>query len=359
MNPAALIPTPDTLQVPWGWFQVLLLLTLFLHIVLMNVMLGSAVIALVNLFRNGGDASPPIRGISRRLPFAIAFTVNFGVAPLLFVQVLYGHFLYTSSVLMANFWMMVIPLLIIGYYLAYILDYRFDALHTGRVLLSGLVVAALMAVAFLMTTNFTLLQHPESWTRYFGRSGGLLLNLGDPTLFPRYLHFMIAAIAVGGLGQALLADHRLRRGDQSAAAAVNTGCRWFAMATIINYGIGFWFFGTLPREVRDLTTPVGKAIAVLLLTGVILGALAVIFSLRGRVRLALAAELPAVFVMILIRNLVRAGYLHPYFSMDELKVVPQYSPLLLFLCVFAAGLVLIGWMLKIAWQAMANKEVRS
>ena len=53
MNPAALIPTPDVLPVPWGWFQVLLLLTLFLHILLMNVMLGTAVIALVNLAISG------------------------------------------------------------------------------------------------------------------------------------------------------------------------------------------------------------------------------------------------------------------------------------------------------------------
>lgn len=359
MNPAALIPTPDTLQVPWGWFQVLLLLTLYLHILLMNVMLGSAVIALINLFRSDGEATPLSRDISRKLPFAIAFTVNLGIAPLLFVQVLYGNFLYTSSVLMANFWLLAIALLIIGYYLAYILDYKFDVLHSGRVLLIGLVVAALMAIGFLMSNNFTLLERPEAWTRYFDNPAGMLLNLGDPTLFPRYFHYMAAAVAVGGLSLALLADWRLRRGDQDAAAGVRSGCNWFAYATIVNFGIGFWFFGSLPRQqIFDLTTLNGILIAGLLLTGIILGVLSVIYSLQGRVRPTLYMVLPTVLVMIFIRELVRAAYLRPYFSLADLKVDPQYSPMLVFLVIFAGGLVLIGWMLKLAWRTITSGEVR-
>lgn len=358
MNPAALIPTPDTLQVPWGWFQLFLLLTLFLHLLLMNVMLGTGVIALVNLFRGGGNATPLARDIVRRLPFAIAFTVNFGIAPLLFVQVLYGNFLYASSVLMANFWILVIPLLLIGYYLVYILNYRFDALHAGRVLLIGLVVTALLAVAFLMSSNFTLLQRPETWTRYLDRPGGLLLNLADPTLLPRYLHFVVAAIAVGGLSLALFHDWRHRQGDQDAAAAMRSGCNWFAFATIANFGIGFWFFGTLPRQVLDLETVNGMLIAGLLLTGIVLGLLSVIFSLQARVWPTLFTVLPAVLAMILMRDLVRAAYLRPYFSLADLQVIPQYSPMLLFLAILAGGVLLMVWMLRLAWRALAPKEVR-
>ncbi|MHB8808698.1 MAG: hypothetical protein ACYC9M_01625 [Desulfobulbaceae bacterium] len=359
MNPAALIPTPDTLQVPWGWFQVLLLFTLYLHILLMNVMLGSAVIALVNLFRSDGNASPLSRDISRALPFAIAFTVNLGIAPLLFVQVLYGTFLYTSSVLMANFWLLAIALLLIGYYLAYLLDYKFDLMHGGRVLLIGAAVAALLAIAFLMSNNFTLLQRPEAWVRYFDHRTGMLLNLSDPTLFPRYLHFMVAAVAIAGLSLALLGDWRLKRGDRSAAAAVHSGCNWFAYATIANFGIGFWFFGALPRQqIFDLTSLNGILIAALLLTGIVLGVLSVIYSLQARVRPALYSALATVLVMILIRELVRVAYLRPYFSLTELQVVPQYSPMLLFLFILAGGLVLIGWMLKLAWRTITSGGVR-
>lgn len=360
MNPSALIPTPDTLQVPWGWFQFLLVITLFLHILLMNVMLGTAFIALVNLLRRNGESDPLSREISGKIPFAIAFTVNFGVAPLLFVQVLYGHFLYTSSVLMANFWILVIFLLIAAYYLTYIFVYKYDPLHGGRVLVLGLTVIALLAVAFLMSSNFTLMQRPDVWTRYFEQPAGLLLNFGDPTLLPRYLHFVTAAVAVGGLSIALYYEFKLRRGDRNAAGPVRTGCYWFSFATLVNFGFGFWFFGSLPAEVFDISTVNSILIAILLLSGIVLGAVSVISAMQFRVMPALFTILPAIFAMILMRDLVRAAYLKPWFSLSDLQVVPQYSPLLAFLFFFAGGLALIGWMLKLLTRRTNNTpEVRS
>lgn len=359
MNPSALIPTPDTLQVPWGWFQFLLVLTLFLHILLMNVMLGTAFIALVNLLRGGGLPNPLPREISARLPFFIAFTINFGIAPLLFVQVLYGHFLYTSSILMANFWILIIFILIAGYYLAYLFDYRYDALHGGRVIVIGLAVMALLTVAFAMTTNFTLMQRPDAWTRYFSQPTGLLLNLGDPTLIPRYLHFVAAAIAIGGLSIAMYYEFRRSRGDGEAAGLVRSGCYWFSFATIVNFGFGFWFFGSLPPEVFNVASLNGTLIAILLLAGIVLGAVSVIAAMQFKVRTALFTILPTVFVMILIRDLVRAAYLKPWFSVSDLEVVPQYSPLLVFLLFLAGGAALIGWMMKLVRRTVLNKEMRS
>ena len=358
MDPSALIPTPDTLPVSWGWFQFLLIITLFLHLILMNVMLGSGIIALVNHFRDGDDSLPLTREISKKLPFAIAFTVNFGIAPLLFVQVLYGNFLYTSSVLMANLWLFVIAFLISGYYMAYIYDYKYDALQESRVSVIGYSVFALLAIGFLMSNNFTMMQRPEVWTRYFDSPTGFLLNLSDPTFFPRYLHFIIAAIAIGGLSIALYYEFQRRRGKTGAERWIQHGSKWFGYATMVNFGMGFWFYGSLPEAVRTTETMVGKLIAVLLITGIILGALSVIYSLRGKIFFAVYTALPTVFIMILIRDLVRVGYLKPYFSLSDLEVVPQYSPLVLFLVFFAGGLYLVYWMFKLAWQALDNKEVQ-
>ena len=118
------IPTPDTIPVAWGYFQFLLLLTFPLHVLLMNAMLGSGIIALVNSFGRDGDAVQWERQNSRRLPFLIAFTVNMGVPPFLFIQTLYGQFIYTSSILMAVFWLSIIgmgdvPILgLVGFLLA-------------------------------------------------------------------------------------------------------------------------------------------------------------------------------------------------------------------------------------------------
>ncbi|MDD3618059.1 MAG: hypothetical protein RBR09_03705 [Desulfobulbaceae bacterium] len=359
MDPSALIPATESLQVPWGWFQFLLVVTLFLHVLAMNVMLGTAFIAFANLLRRSGEPDPLSREISGKIPFTIAFTINFGVAPLLFVQVLYGHFLYTSSVLMANFWILVIFLLMAGYYLAYIFKYNYEPLHGGRVLVIGLATAVMLAVAFFMSSNFTLMQRPEAWTRYFDRPAGLLLNFGDPTFIPRFLHFVTAAVAVGGLSFALLYEFRHRRGNRDAAPLVRSGCYWFSFATIVNFGFGFWFFGSLRPEVFDVSTGSGILAAVLLLAGIVLGALSVISAMQFRVMRALATILPTIFLMILIRDLVRAAYLKPWFSVSELEVVPQYSPFLVFLLFLAGGAFLIGWMLKLAWRTIKAGEVQS
>ena len=359
MDPSALIPTPDTLPVSWGWFQLLLIITLFLHIILMNVMLGTAIIALANHFRGGSKSDPLTLEISQKLPFAIAFTVNFGIAPLLFVQVLYGNFLYTSSVLMANFWLFVIGFLISAYYMAYIYNYKYDALQSSRVSILGYSVFALLTIGFLMSNNFTMMQRPEVWIRYFDSPTGFLLNMGDPTFFPRYLHFVTAAIAVGGMSIGLYYEFKRRRGNEDAGRLIRYGCNWFGYATIVNFAIGFWFYGSLPEQVRSLDSTIGVLIALLLLTGVVLGVLAVIFSLRGKIMPTLYSALPTVFVMILIRDLVRVRYLEPYFSLSDLEVVPQYSPMVLFFLFFVGGLYLVYWMFKLAWQALDKKEVQS
>ncbi len=359
MNPAILVPTADTLPVPWGWFQLLLILTLFLHIILMNIMLGTGIIAFVNMFRHNGAATPLSRTISGKLPFALAFTVNFGIAPLLFVQVLYGNFLYASSVLMANFWLSIIGLLIISYYLAYIFNYKYDSLESGRLLLLGFSVTGMLLIGFLMSNNFTLMQRPDAWVRYFEKPTGLLLNLSDPTLFPRYLHFITAAIAIGGLSIALYHEYLYRNGDEAARVNIKHGCTWFAYATMINFGFGFWFFGSLPAHVHNLSTLPGQLIAIFILIAITLGTFSVIFSLRSRVMPTLYTALTTVFTMILVRDLVRVSYLKPYFSLSDLTVVPQYSPFILFLLFFIGGLALVGWMLKAAWRAFDNREVQS
>ena len=154
MTPTALVPVADTIPVHWLWFQILLTVTFLLHMVAMNIMAGAAVIALVSHVRNRAAGISLCGDIAKKIPFFIAFTVNFGVAPLLFVQVLYGHFMYTSSVLMAVFWLSVIILLIIAYGCCYFFDFKFDDLLGKRALILSIPVILFFVIAFFFTNNF-------------------------------------------------------------------------------------------------------------------------------------------------------------------------------------------------------------
>ena len=114
-----IIPSADSIPVNWWWFQVLLIVTFLLHLILMNFILGGSLLSLWDVFRN-----KTFKKESMTIPTLIALTINLGVPPLLFLQVIYGNFFYTSSVIMASPWILVIPVLILAYYGAYIYVFK-------------------------------------------------------------------------------------------------------------------------------------------------------------------------------------------------------------------------------------------
>lgn len=359
MDPATLIPTPDPIPVPWGWLQLLLLLTFFLHILLMNIMVGTTFIGFVHHFTGAGGSTACTEEISRKLPFTIAFAVNFGVAPLLFLQVLYGHFIYTSSVLMGVFWLWIIGMVIMAYYLAYVYKYRYEQMQTGRVVVTGLITVLLLVIGFIFSNNMTLMVHPESWSRYFSQPSGLLLNLADPTLVPRYLHFMFAAVAIGGLAIGLYFSFRQSKGDPDAGPWIAYGGRWFAYATMANVAIGLWFLSSLPEGLVNMGTGGGILFKVFLICGVATGIYSAVMAYAGKVRSATGPAIATLVLMILARDQLRTAYLAPWFSRSDLPVSPAYSPFILFLLFFVAGLLLVAWMLRLAFKAFDKKEVQS
>lgn len=357
MDPAALIPIPDALPVAWGWFQFFLLLTFFVHIVLMNAMFGIAFIALVSHLR-GGASTACTETVSQTLPFTIAFAVNFGVAPLLFVQVLYGHLMYTSSILAAVFWLSIVGLLMVAYALAYAYKTRYAQLGKGRLPIIGSITLLLLVVAFFFTNNLTLMQTPANWSHSVGQVDGLLLNLGDPMLFPRYCHFMVSAVAVGGLAIALFFRWKQRKGELTASLWVATGCRWFGNATILNFAVGLWFLSALPSDVLTTANTTGLLLLTTLGGGTALALPAVFFGLTARVLPALFCILGSLALMLLARSLLRAALLAPWFSISQLPVSPSYSPLYVFLCFLVAGVALILWMIRFTRRSCADNEVR-
>ncbi len=354
MTAAQLIPTPDVLQVPWGWFQVLLTVTFFLHLLVMNILLGCS---LITFFRHAaGKTSATNRVIAKKLPFTVAFTINFGVAPLLFLQVIYGHFMYASSVLMALYWLSIVGILIFTYYGTYIYSLNYDRAPDFHTVLSGFIATTLLVVAFIFTCNLALSVNPDSWSAYFANPEGTLLNLSNPTIFPRFLHSVFGSVAVGGLAIGLYYDYKKRKGDENTEAGITTGMNWFAGATILNFGVGTWYWGSLPESVRALTGDGSFFFLTFLLFGIVGAIFSLIYGLLHRVRPATYSLLATLFCMVLVREFARRLTLAPWFKTSDLEVAPQYSPLIAFLLVFAGGLALVWYMIRLV---LTDKEVRS
>ena len=357
MDPASLIPRIGVINLPWGWYEVLMVATFVLHILLMNTVLGAGIITLVHTVTGMDRKSPMAHDVARKLPTALALTVNFGVAPLLFMQVLYGNFFYVSDVLMAAWWLPVIFWIILAYYGAYLYDFRYQRLGGWRLAALFVSVAAILLVSFLFSNNVTMMTTPESWPRWFEHPTGTLLATGDPTFFPRWLHFVTASIAVGGLAIAIMQRRKLCGLDADAPEAAEArdrlreGMRWFTWATLVQFGIGLWFLLSLRGEVMMLFMGGSSLHTAFFIFALAAALTALILGLRRSPLGAAAAVVCTVALMAVMRELARQAYLAPYYRPSDLPTTAQYGPVVMFLVALAIGLPIMAWVLKQARRA--------
>lgn len=353
------IPAPDPipLPAPVAWLKFLLIFTFILHILAMNLALGGGAIAAVTHWRarTGGRLRHLrlAREISLRLPAAMALTITLGVAPLLFAQVLYGQFFYTSSILLGWVWLGLLGLLLLGYYGYYWYAFRFEQLGPAAAWVITASVALLSLIPVIFTHNVTLMLQPERWQALY--TSGTHWNWADPAVVPRFLHFLVASVAVAGLGVFLHGLATRKRDADYAGWVMRSGATWFVAATLVQYGVGIWFLTRLPTHIMMLFLGASGAATLTFLAALLLSLVAIIL-----VVLACFARTPAlpalagvgslagtVCLMAVMRDIVRDAYLAPYFRPDELAVAPQWGVVAFFLLLLVAGLGVIAYMLSL------------
>jgi hypothetical protein len=361
---APAIPLPEPLPLPapvwllWG----LLLLTSFLHLVAMNLLAGGAVIAAHARARHGATAygREVVEIYTRAMPTLIAATVTLGVAPLLFLQVLYGRLFFVSSILMAWTWLALVPAVMAVYFASYWLAGR----ARRRLPASGPVVylvlaGALLALAFVLSTNMTLMLRPERFAALYAASAsGTHLNLDDPTIWPRWLHMILGAIAVAGL--VLVGVGVLRRGTQPqfAAWAQRYGARWAALATAVNVLVGAWWTAALPTPVLQAFLGGHAGPSLLLAAAIALGvaALALIAALsRPGAPVSIAGVAggtlgAALVAMLLVRDQVRTAAIVAGGFAPQTAVAPQWGNIGLFAVLLATAIATVVWMTVVLFR---------
>jgi hypothetical protein len=294
-------------------------------------------------------------GLVHKIPTSVALGINFGVAPLLFIQVIYGHFLYTSSVLMATFWILIIPLLIIAYYGTYMHSFKYESNRILSLISLGISLVIFLYIAFIFVNNMTLMLHPEKWSAYFDNRGGLILNLDDPILLPRYLHFLTASIAIAGLFTAIIWYIRKKKQSEIPDHKIQSGLKIFGYATLVQILVGIWFLLAQPRDIMMLYMGQGFLHTLLLTLGIITALLSVYFAFKGKLLLTLYHLLATIVFMVGIRALLRAAYLQDYLTLSDLTLAPQNSVLILFLIIFIIGLVSVNYMVRAAVRASEGR----
>ena len=346
-----LIPSPDTIPVNWWWFQILLLFTFLIHLILMNFVLGGSLITLWDILKG-----KPLNRDAKSIPTMVALAVNFGVPPLLFVQVLYGNFFYTSSVMMAIAWIMVVPVLILAYYGAYIFTEKVDKAPVWSKISLSISALFLLIIAFIYVNNNTLALTPGRWGEYFNHSGGNFFNWGERTLIPRYLHMVIGAIAIAGLGKAIYYHFSKIASTEKKKAEITRGLKIFGWFTIIQIVMGVWFWMALPKDIMMLFMGKNIAYTAIMLVSWIFGLLILHSALTGKLKTASLFGVITMVLMVIMRDLVRHAYLGDIFHPTDLVVSPQASPLIAFLLIFVIGLGAIYYMIKLLTKPSTEKS---
>jgi hypothetical protein len=210
---------------------------------------------------------------------------------------------------------------------------------------------------FVYVNNMTLMVQPQAWSAYFGERGGGLLNLKNSAYLPRFLHYLVSALAVAGLFTALVERWR-RKGDAASGGEEGTrkGLKIFAVATCLQLGVGIWFLMALPRPImlafmgRDLLA------TVVLMAGLAVAVASIVTAFLKKLWPTVFLLVTTVLLMVVSRANLRSLYLDPHFNPSQLELQPQYTVMALFLVVFVIGLISVGYMVKAAYSAAGGGE---
>lgn len=363
---------PIPLPAPVWLMKALHIVTLSLHFVAVEILLGGLLLAvLLSLFGGSGASRTTARALAHRLTVAMTYVINLGVPPLLFAQVLYGRALYTSSVLIGLYWIAVIFLLMATYWLLYRFARRLDA---GKSAWWVGLLAWLLAgsIARILSTNMTLMLRPEAWQPMYAASAmGAYLPTGDPTVEPRWLMMLAGGLFLGGLWIVYLAARSTFTAEEQKFAA-GFGGKVAALCGVIYLIAGVWASAVQPGIVKSLlaTPPAGYefyrfyAMAgpvwlALVALGIVVAAVAGFARIASNwiawpmAVLALLLEIALVVYRDAVRDLTlfSKGY-----DVWNRVVVTNWSVVGLFLVLFVAGLGVIGWLISVVARASKTME---
>jgi hypothetical protein len=369
IDPTQLIGATSALGAPAPyWFLVLFkVLGFTLHTAFMHVWFAGSVVALL-LARSGNVHSQLLSArLLRRMPIVIAYGVNFGIVPLLFTQVAYYKVFYPATILMAWPWFSIFVLLTVAYYGTYLYA---GGLHEEAHLTplrhaAGWTAAVLfLVIGFLFSNAFSLMANVAAWPHLWltssvaGAPMGTALNLGDPTLWPRWL--MMFGLALTTTAAYIAIDAGLFAAEASAAYR-----QWARGRALKLYSLGvFWFacagsayLATWPVELREAVFSGWRA-ALMLLTALAPGLPWVLLMQHSRagekqtLTWAVAiAQLGVLALNAVSRQVVQNLQLDRFVDVVSEPVSLQWSPLLSFLLLFVIGLAVIIWMLTKAATA--------
>ena len=367
IDPKTLIDASTALKLPAPvWFiELFKWLGFTLHAVPMNLWYAGILVAML-LYAAGGDQGRRFaQRLMAQMPVIIAMGINFGIVPLLFVQVGFSQIFYPATILMAWFWLAIIGLLIPAYYGVYIyalgLSKDGPAMPGWKHATGWLAALLFLIIGFVFANAMSLMENVKAWPELWqahsvdGAALGTALNIADMRFWPRWLLMFGLALTTTAAWIAFDAAWFARRekpeyrqwAKRFAWKLYAVGAVWF-MAYGAWYSFFTWSAGTQDVMFRSLwviltiATAIAPGVPLVLLW---LASRSESDIGRGFASILGLSQFAVLGVNAASRQFVQHLELKSYYDITTQTPDVQWSPLLTFVITFAVGLLVAVWMI--------------
>ncbi len=336
-------------------FQILLVLTFALHIVFVNFVIGGSFMAVYSYFRTGKHYRALSKAFAKATTINLSLAIVLGVAPLLFMQVIYDPFWYTSNVLSASWMIGILFVLMSAFSFAYTFYLKLNK-GKGHIAVWGILafLLVILAAVIMHVVSYQALL-PEKWLEWYTNNNGV--NLYGTRLYafqlPRFLHFIAASFALTGVFMMLYSWYFWKREDMDSAYLAwvgKTGAGIALFFTVLQMAAGVWWLLSLPATFHPYTN-------YMFLTGVSFAIILVLALIKAqtdprRYALPVAAIMViTVLAMSSFREVLRMLYAGKYnYSIYSYKLNLSYGSTALFLASFVMGIIIVGYMLTVVFR---------
>ncbi len=340
-------------------FQVLMVLTYALHITMVNLVMGSTFVALWEAAKKTDYSIRLAKALGRVITVSFSIAIVLGVAPLLFVQVIYDPFWYTANTMSAFYALMFLVLVTAGFYTAYAFylgnrKSTKDSFHTGWAWLC--LISILLAAVLIHMLSMEQLM-PAEWKKWLITPEGNYLTGGGQfhgIAIGRLMHFILPSFAVTGVFLMLYGVYFRKRPDYDPEYldyVVRRGLNTAFAFSVLAAAAGFWWAGEIPAEFNFLRNPffIAGALGGIALTAYL--GMAYMNPEKYAIRAAIAM-FSVIFVMCAAREGLRMDYAAAAgYSIFDYKVNMDLPSTLLFLATFAMGLCVLCFPAMAAFKA--------
>ncbi len=366
MDPTTLLAPVNAMgyPAPW-WFLVFFkVLGFTLHMVPMNLWYAGILVAMLLKLSPGPQARRASARLMGQMPFIVAWGVNLGIVPLLFIQVAYYRVFYSATILMAWWWLSIIAMLCLAYYSVYIYaiglrrEVEQKRSMPGWQAATGWLAAMLfIAIGFVFHNAWTLMANMAGWEALASKhnlDGALLgtaLNTGDPSMWGRMVMFFGLALTTTAAWFAF--DAHVLAGRERVEYR-----RWVPGFSLILYVIGvavsgagsLYYLNFGPAGMKELLLSPAMLPLTIATAALPLLPLLLILLQRGRLSTALAwftgiSQFLVLGLHAIVRQIVQNWQLRPYLDVTSETVKLQLSPLVMFLLAFLLTVGALAWMI--------------